>query len=165
MNDVEAETPILWPPMRRADSFEKTLMLGKTEDRRLKDGRGRDAWTASLTLWTWVWVDSGSWWWTRRPGLLRFMGWQKVRHNWVAELNWVHINMFTLHCNLFSVLYILPKKCTYFNLKVLCCWKMLSSDNSELPQTLSLQKTAASAKHNKMTSACTGVCVYWKMHS
>ena len=40
----------------------------------------------SLTRWTWVWVNSGSWWWTRRPGMLRFMGSQRVRHNWVTEL-------------------------------------------------------------------------------
>ena len=43
---------------------------------------------ASLTQWTWVWVDSGSWWWTGRPGILRFMGSQRVGHDWVTELNW-----------------------------------------------------------------------------
>ena len=43
---------------------------------------------ASLTRWTWVWVDSGSWWWTGRPGVLQFMGSQKVGHDWVTELNW-----------------------------------------------------------------------------
>ena len=42
----------------------------------------------SLNQWTWVWVDSGSWWWTGRPGVLRFMGWQRVRHDWETELNW-----------------------------------------------------------------------------
>ena len=40
------------------------------------------------TQWTWVWVNSGSWWWTERPGVLWFMGSQRVRHNWVTELNW-----------------------------------------------------------------------------
>ena len=44
---------------------------------------------ASLTQLTWVWMDSGSWWWTGRPGMLRFMGSQRVRHNWVTELNWI----------------------------------------------------------------------------
>ena len=48
-----------------------------------------DGWMASLTRWTWVWVDSGSWWWTRRSGMLRFMGLQRVGHNWVTELNCV----------------------------------------------------------------------------
>ena len=43
---------------------------------------------ASLTWWTWVWVNSGSWWWTGRPGVLQVMGSQRVRHDWVTELNW-----------------------------------------------------------------------------
>ena len=44
---------------------------------------------ASRTQWTWVWVDSGSWWWTGRPGVLWFMGSQRVEHDWVTELNWI----------------------------------------------------------------------------
>ena len=52
------------------------------------DDRGWDGWMASLTRWTWVWVDSGSWWWTGRPGMLRFMGSQRVGHDWATELNW-----------------------------------------------------------------------------
>ena len=52
------------------------------------DDRGWDGWMASLTRWTWVWVNSGSWWWTGRPGVLRFMGSQRVGHDWVTELNW-----------------------------------------------------------------------------
>ena len=54
------------------------------------DDRGWGGWMASLTRWTWVWVNSGSWWWTGRPGELRFMGSQKVGHNWATELNWEH---------------------------------------------------------------------------
>ena len=76
------------PLMRRADSFEKTLMLGKIEGRVRRADRGRDGWMASPTRWTWVWVDSGSWWWTGRPGMLRFMGSQRTGHDWVIELNW-----------------------------------------------------------------------------
>ena len=53
-----------------------------------EDNRGWDGWMASLTLWTWVWVDSGSLWWTGRPYVLRFMGLQRVGHDWVTELNW-----------------------------------------------------------------------------
>ena len=53
------------------------------------DNRGWDGWMASLTRWAWVWVNSGSWWWTRRPGVLRFMGTQRVGHDWVTELNWI----------------------------------------------------------------------------
>ena len=51
------------------------------------DDRGWEAWMASPTQWTWVWVDSGSWWWTGSPGVLWFMGSQRVRHDFVTELN------------------------------------------------------------------------------
>ena len=53
--------------------------------------RGWDGWMASPTRWTWVWVNSGSWWWTMKPDVLQFMGSQKVGHDWVTELNWVVI--------------------------------------------------------------------------
>ena len=52
------------------------------------DNRGWDGWMASLTWWTWAWVNSGSWWWTGRPGMLQFMGSQRVGHNWATEHNW-----------------------------------------------------------------------------
>ena len=51
------------------------------------DNRGWDGWMASLTQWTWVYVTSGSWWWTGRPGMLQSMGWQRVRHD-LALSNW-----------------------------------------------------------------------------
>ena len=72
--------------MRRADSLEKTLMLGGIEGRRRGEDRGWDGWMASLTRWTWVWVNSGSWWWTGRPGVLWFMGSQRVGHDWATDL-------------------------------------------------------------------------------
>ena len=56
------------------------------------DDRRWDGWMASLTRWMWVWVKSGSWWWTGRPDVLQFMGSQRVGHNWVTELNWTDIN-------------------------------------------------------------------------
>ena len=74
--------------MWRTDSFEKTLMLGKTKGRRERDDRGWDGWMASLTQWTWVWVNTRSWWWTRRPGVLQSIGSQRVGHDWATELNW-----------------------------------------------------------------------------
>ena len=52
------------------------------------DDRGWDSWMASPTQWTWVWVNSRSWWWTGRPGVLQFTGLQRVRHNWATKLNW-----------------------------------------------------------------------------
>ena len=75
--------------MRRADSLEKILMLGKIEGRRRR-GQQRMRWLDGITAtqWTWVWVNSGSWWWTGRHGVLRFMGSQRVRLDWATELNW-----------------------------------------------------------------------------
>ena len=55
------------------------------------DDRGWDGWMASLTRWRWVWVNSGSWWWTGRPGVLRFIGLQRVGHDWATELNWTEL--------------------------------------------------------------------------
>ena len=52
------------------------------------DDRGWYCLMASPTRCTWVWVNSGSWWWTGRPGMLRFMGSQRVGHDWATELNW-----------------------------------------------------------------------------
>ena len=54
----------------------------------VRDDRGWDGSMASPAQWTWVWVDSGSWWWTGRPGVLLFMGSQRVRQDWATELNW-----------------------------------------------------------------------------
>ena len=50
------------------------------------DDRGWVGWMASLTRWTWIWVNSGSWWWTGRPGVLWFMGLQRVGHDWATQL-------------------------------------------------------------------------------
>ena len=75
--------------MWRVDSLEKTLMLGGIGGRRRRwqqRMRWLDGITDSLNLS--FWVNSGSWWWTGRPGMLRFMGSQKVRHDWASELNW-----------------------------------------------------------------------------
>ena len=76
--------------MRRVDSLEKTLMLGGIGGRRR--GRQRMRWLNGITRWTWVWVNSGSWWWTGRPGVLQFMGSQRVGHDWATELNWTELS-------------------------------------------------------------------------
>ena len=73
--------------IQRADSFVKTLMLGKIEGGTEGDDRGWDGWMASPTQWTWVCIISGSWWWTGKPGVLQSMGSQRVGHHWVTELN------------------------------------------------------------------------------
>ena len=78
--------------MRRTDSFEKTLMLGKIEGGRLRV-RQRMRWLmASLIWWTWVWVGSGSWWWTGRAGMLQSVGLQRVGHDWATGLtDWLNL--------------------------------------------------------------------------
>ena len=60
------------------------------------DNRGWDGWMASLAQWAWVWVNSGSWWWTGRPGVLQSKGSQRVRYDWATELNWTELNAFSL---------------------------------------------------------------------
>ena len=87
--DDEAETPVLWPPhaeltyWKRPWCWEGLGAGGEGGD------RGWDVWMASPTRWAWVWVNSRIWWWTfGRPGMLRFMGSQRVGHDWATELNW-----------------------------------------------------------------------------
>ena len=77
----------LWPPYASADSLEKTLMVRKIEGRR-RGEQGQYGWMASPIQWTWVWASSWSCWWTGKPGTLQSMGLQRVRHDWVTELNW-----------------------------------------------------------------------------
>ena len=93
-NDAKAETPVLWPP------HVKSWLIGKDSDagRDLGaggegDDRGWDGWMASPTRWTWVWVNSGSWWWTGRPGVLWFMGLQRVGPT--ERLNWTELISFS----------------------------------------------------------------------
>ena len=82
--------------MWRTNSFEKTPMREK-----LKAGegykRGWDGWMASPIQWTWVWVNSGSWWWIGRSGMLWSMGSQRVGHDWATELNWIFHSVYVPH--------------------------------------------------------------------
>ena len=71
--------------MRRADSLEKTLMLGKIEGRRRRGDSEWDGWMASLTQWTWVWASSRRWWRTGKPGVLQSTRSQRVRHDRATE--------------------------------------------------------------------------------
>ena len=73
--------------MQRVDSLERVWCWEGLGAGGEGDDRGRNGWMASLTRWTWVWGNSGSWWWTGRPGMLRFMGSQRVGHDWATELN------------------------------------------------------------------------------
>ena len=87
--DAEDETPILWPTwckelthLKRPWCWERLRAGGEGDDRRW------DGWMASPTQWTWVWVNSGSWWWTGRPDVQHSMGSQRVGHNWATKPNW-----------------------------------------------------------------------------
>ena len=87
--DAKAETPILWPPHAKSWLIGKDWCWEGLGAGGEGDDRGWDGWMASPTRWTWVWVNSRSWWWTGRPGVLQFMGSQRVRHDWATELNWI----------------------------------------------------------------------------
>ena len=89
-NDAKAETPVLWPLYVKSWLIGKYCDAGRDWGQEEKGMTEDDMAMASPTQWTWVWVNIGSWWWTRRPGVLQFMGSQGVRHNWETELNWSH---------------------------------------------------------------------------
>ena len=72
--------------MQRINSLENTLMLQRLKAGGERDDRGWDVWMASPTQWTWVWVNSGNWWWTGRPGVLWSMGSQS-QTQLVTQLN------------------------------------------------------------------------------
>ena len=89
--DVEAETPIFWPPDARSWVIWEDPDAGEDWEQEEKGTTGWDGWMVSLTRWTRVWVNSGIWWWTGRPVMLQFMGSQRVGHDWVTELNWTEL--------------------------------------------------------------------------
>ena len=86
--DVKLKLQYFGHLMRRTDSLERPWCWERPKAGGEGVNRRWDSWTASLTRWTWVCASFLSWWWTRKPGVLRFMGSQRVRHNWVTELNW-----------------------------------------------------------------------------
>ena len=93
-NNAKAETPVLWPPHVKSWLTGKDSDAGRDWGQEEKgDNGGWDGWIASPTWWTWVWVDSGRWWWTGRPGVLRFMGSQRVGPDWATELNWTELKV------------------------------------------------------------------------
>ena len=89
-NDAKAETSVLWP--RHAKSW----LIGKNSDAGRDWGQEKGTTENEMAGWHhWldgrVWVNSGSWWWTERPGMLRFMGSQSVGYDWMTELNWIEL--------------------------------------------------------------------------
>ena len=88
--------------MQKADSFEKTLMLGTIEDGRRRRQQ-RMIWLDGITTqWTWVLVNSRNWWWTGMPGMLQSMELQRVGHDWVTELNWTGLDLGTKSNKIYS---------------------------------------------------------------
>ena len=99
--------------MRRATHLKRPWCWERLKAGGEGDDRGNDGCMASLTQWTWVWVDSWNWWWTGMPGVLRLMGLQRVGHNWATELNWTEslINGFELpNTYFFFNFYLFSKK-------------------------------------------------------
>ena len=86
-NDAKAETPVLATSCKELSHWKRLWCWEGLGSGGEGDDRAWDGWMLSLTRWTWVWVDSGSWWWTGRPGVLWFMGSQRVGHNWATSLH------------------------------------------------------------------------------
>ena len=84
--DVEAETPVLWPPDAKSWLIWKDPDVGKDWEQEEKGTTEEEMVGWHHRLMDIVWVDSWGWWWTGRPGVLRFMGLQRVGHNWATEL-------------------------------------------------------------------------------
>ena len=87
-NDAKAEAPVLWTAHAKSWLIGKDWCWEGLGAKGEEDDWGWDGWMASRTRWTWVWVNSRSWWWTGRPGMLWCMGSQRVGHDWATELNW-----------------------------------------------------------------------------
>ena len=113
------------------------------------DDRGWDGWMASPTQWTWVWVNSGSWWWTGRPGVLGFMGSQRVRHDWATELNWTGQLYFKTNRKRDHI-------CGYQKKGVL-------NEGGKEVQTPIYKTDTRAAKYNIINISYTVVCYIWKL--
>ena len=85
--DAEAKTPIMWSLGAKNWLICKDPDAGKDWRWEEKGTTGWDGWMASPTQWTWVWVNSGSWWWTGKAGVLQSMGLQRVGQDWATKLN------------------------------------------------------------------------------
>ena len=95
---AKSEAPILWPPDAKVFHWKRPWCWEILKAGEEGDDRGWDSWMASPTWWTWVWINSGSWWWTGRLGVLQFMGSQRVGHDWASELNWSEVILYMCVC-------------------------------------------------------------------
>ena len=114
------ESPLYWKEIQSVHpkGNQSWTLSGRGCWERLKVGgegdRGWDGWMASSTQWTWVWVNSRSWWWTGRPGVQRSMGSQKVWQGWATGLNWTETELNWTICHGTKLL-------QYYWLYSLCC--------------------------------------------
>ena len=118
-NDAEAETPVLWPPHAKSWLIGKRLWCWEGLGARGEgDDRGWDGWMASLTRWTWVWVNSGSWWWTGRPGVLRFMGSKEL--DMTEQQHWTELKNLKVYTVMFTSYIMIGPNGLYWPLHELC---------------------------------------------
>ena len=94
-NDAKAETPILWPPHARVDSWKRLWCWEGLGAEGEGDNRGWDGWIASPTRWTWIWVNSGSWWWTGQGGVACCDSWGCKELDTTEWLNWTELKLDT----------------------------------------------------------------------
>ena len=90
-NDAKTKTPVLWPPLAKSWLIGKDFGAGRDWGQEEK-GTSEDDMAGWHHWLDGIWVNSGRWWWAGRPGVLRFMGSQRVRHDWVTELNWTELS-------------------------------------------------------------------------
>ena len=103
--DADAKTPILSPSDVKSWLIWNDPDAGKDWRWEEKGKTGSDGWMASPTECPWVWVNSGDWWWTGRPGVLQSMELQSIGHDWVTELNWTDLNTWSnLHLSSRAIL-------------------------------------------------------------
>ena len=86
--DAEAIAPILCIWREELTHWKRPWCWERLKVGGEGDNKGWDNWMASPTQWIWVWVNTGSWWWTGKPGVLQSLGSQRVGHDWETELNW-----------------------------------------------------------------------------
>ena len=87
----------LCPLMEKEKRLMEASWWERLTEGETRGNRGWDGWMLSLTQWTWVWVSSGSWWWTGKPGVLESMGSPWAGHNWATELNWTELLPIYMH--------------------------------------------------------------------